>query len=445
MSKSSSVLDETSRQDQKVVLDQQAILQRTMDKAAAQEEEKRRRERKRDESRVKILLLGARHLASWIVYYLRNTATFVVVDRVDPEYIFANPEVRKDVPRRIVTGRQISEFDIENGLREIFDYNSFDFVINTLGVQDSGFATKNPNYTSFYNNTFTHAIMNAVANAKDTNPNIKLIHVSSDKVYGNTGVPQGLNRVMEADQKGNQIEVEGYWKEFKIDEKEPCNPLGVKAISRYTQEITIQQLCKTYQIDYVIFRCASFWGRFSDQTKMINKMMIDALRTKTIHLYGDQWASRHVLNIEDFSEFIRDFLTSKYDPSNWNDVYNIGGDLPTRYYVWGYAQFIKAIISGAPAGGIDPDAKYVLPWGSVKVVNEPPRYYEDTEEAALRIWMDTGPESKAVKKLGYVGARDIRWDESFKELLLWNMHYHVGYNSEQIETARKKITYTFKK
>ena len=447
----STVQEESKQQSQlskeetkKMALDQTAILQRAYDKAAQQEEERRRRERKRDESRIKVLLLGSRHLASWIVYYLRNSATFVVVDRVDPEYIFTNPFVKKEVARRIVRGFQIAENDIEKGLGRILEYNNFDFVINALGVQDAIFATNNPTYTTYYNTAFMQSIMNALVDGRETNPNIKFVHVSTDKVYGNTGVPSGLNRVMQSDQKGGQVEVEEYWREFRIDEKEPCNPIGVRAISRYLQEILIQQMCKTYGIDYVIFRCANFWGRFTDQTKMINKMFEDALRTKMIHLYGDQWASRHILNIEDFSEFLRDFLTSKYDLSNWNDIYNIGGDLPTRYYVWGYAKFIQAMVAGAPAQGIDPKASYVLPWGSVKIINDPPRIHEDSEEAGIRIWLDTSKESKAVKKLGYVASKDIRWDESFKELMLWNMHYHLGWNSEQIEEARKKITYTLR-
>ena len=444
---SSQKLDQTStstKQDQKVVFDRQAILDRTMKKAIAADEEKKRKERQRDESRVKVLLLGARHLASWIVFYLRNTATFVVVDRVDPESIFVNPLVKKEVPRRIVKTFQISELDIEKALGKILQYNNFDFVINTLGIQDANFATNNPTYTTFYNTTFMQSIMNAIVDGRETNPNIKFVHVSTDKVYGNTGVPQGLNRIMESDGKGGQVEVDGYWKEFRIDETEPCNPVGIRAITRYTQEIIIRQTCKTHGIDHVIFRCGDFWGRYTDQTKLLNKMMIDALRTKIIHLYGDQWASRHILNIEDFAEFIRDFLTSKYDLSNWNDVYNIGGDIPTRYYVWGYAKFVQAIISGAPAGGKDPNASYILPWGSVKIVNDPPRYYEDSEEAGIRIWMDTSKESKAVKKLGFVASRDIRWDESFKELLLWNMGYQVGMNPDQIEENRRKITYTLR-
>lgn len=437
-------LDETSKQDQKVALDQTAILQRAYDKQAKLAEEQRKKERKRDESRIKVLLLGARHLASWIVFYLRNSATFIVVDKVDPEYIFLNPKVKEEVPRRIVKGFQLSELDIEKGLSKILENNSFDFVINTLAVGDTNFAINNPTYTAYYDNVMTQSIMNAIHDAQDTNPNIKFVHVSSDKVYGNNGCPSGLNRIMESDGKGGQVEVDGYWREFIIDENEACNPLGVKAISRYTQEILVRQLCKSYNIDYIIFRCANFWGRFTDQTKMLNSMMIDALRTKMIHIYGDPWASRNLVNIEDFAEFLRDTLTSKYDLENWNDIYNIGGSQPTRYYIWGYAQFVKSIISGAPAKGIDPDAAFVLPWGSVKIKNDPARYYEDSEEAGIRIWLDTSKECKAVKKLGYSAARDIRWDESFKELLLWNMHYHCGYNAEQIENARKKITYTLR-
>ena len=438
-------LDETSKQDQKVKLDQTAILQRAFDRQKLLAEEQQKKERKRDESRIKVLLLGARHLASWIVFYLRNSATFVVVDKVDPEYIFMNPKVKEEVPRRIVKGFQLSELDIEKGLGKIFEQNSFDFVINTLAVGDTNFAINNPTYTMYYNNVMTQSIMNAIHDAQaTTNPNIKFVHISSDKVYGNNGCPSGLNRVMESDGKGGQVEVDGYWQEFRIDEDDKCNPIGVKAISRYMQEVLVKQLCKSYNIDYIIFRVANMWGRFTDQTKMLNNMMIDALRTKTIHIYGDPWASRNLVNVEDFAEFLRDLLTSKYDLSNWNDIYNIGGSQPTRYYIWGYAQFVKAIISGAPAQGIDSNAPFVLPYGSVKIFNDPPRYYEDSEEAGIRIWLDTTKDCKAVKKLDYVASKDIRWDESFKELLLWNMHYHCGYSADQIEQARKKITYTLR-
>jgi nucleoside-diphosphate-sugar epimerase len=432
---------ELSKQDQKIALDQTAILQKAFDKQAKLEEERKKRERKRDESRIKILLLGTKHLASWIVYYMRTNASFIIVDRLDPEYIFTNPEVKKQVPRRLVEGYQFSELDMEKGLAAILQNNKIDFVINTLSVHDEGFSTNNPNYTSYYNNTFTQQIMNALVDNREYNQNIKFIHISTDKVYGDTGVPAGLQRVMQADQKGGQVEVEGYWKEFRIDEKEQPNPMGVKAISRYTQEIIVTQMCKTHKIDYLILRIGNLWGRYTPPGNFLNAMMIDALRTKTVHIYGDQFASRHLLNIEDFAEFLRDLLSVNYDTSNWNDIYNIGGDLPTRYYIWGYAQFIKTVLSGGAARGIDPKAAYVLPWGSIKIANDPPRFYEDSEEAAIRIWMDT---SKSVKKLKYTGPRDIRWDESFKELLLWNAHYHVGYSSDQVESVREKITYTIK-
>lgn len=426
---------EFSKDAKQISLEQTAVLRREYDRRVALEQEKKRRERKVDESKVKILLLGARHLGSHLVFALRNYATFVVIDRLDPEYIFNNPLCRKEVPRRIVRGFQISEMDIFHNLSKILEREEFDFVINTMSIHDAGYSQTNPIHTSWVNTVYTQGVMDALIEGKKMNPNIKVMHMSSDKIYGNNGCPPGNNPVREG-----ELTVEGYWPQFMIDEKELPNPLGMKAISRYNQEIVVQQMCKTHDIDYMILRLGNLWGRYTTPSNMLNSMITSALKTKIIRIYGDQWASRHLLNIEDFSEFVADLLVKKYDKGNWNDVINVGGFYPTRHYVYGFAKFVQTMLSGQIHEKIDPKAEYVLPFMSVKIQNDPPRYYEDSESAGIRIWMNTGKDSK-LDKLGYIGKRDIVWDQSFKELLLWDAHNYVGYNMEQIMDTRAKITY----
>ena len=422
--------------EQKVRLEQTAILQREYDRRVKLEQEKKRRERKVDESKIKILLMGARHLGSHIVHALKDHATFVVVDRQDPEYIFANPLCKQDVPRRIVRGFQISELDLFHNLTKLLEREEFDFVINTMSVHDAGFSQTNPTYTSWVNTVYTQQMMNALIEAKSINPNIKIMHMSSDKIYGNNGCPPGQNIIQEGD-----LDIEGYWPQFMIDETEEPNPLGVKAISRYNQEIIVRQMCKTHGIDYMILRLGNLWGRYTTQVNMLNNMLVSALKTKIIHVYGDKWASRHLLNIEDLSEFVCDLLVKKYDKANWNEVYNVGGFYPTRHYVYGFAKFIQTMLSGQVHEKIDPKGKFVLPFLSVKIQYDPPRFYEDSEEAGIRIWMNTGKDSK-LDKLGYVGKRDIVWDQYFKELLQWDAAYFAGYNLDEIqEKVRSKITY----
>lgn len=89
---------------------QTAIIRKKYEKELAIQEERKKKERKTDESRIKILLLGAKHLASHLVFAMRNHATFTIIDRIDPEYIYQNPLVKQEVARRLVSGYQISEF-----------------------------------------------------------------------------------------------------------------------------------------------------------------------------------------------------------------------------------------------------------------------------------------------------------------------------------------------
>src|SRR6476469_9059148 len=379
------------------------------------EEQKRIRDENKD-FRVNILLMGSKHLASWIVFKMHKIANITIVDtKFGPDMVFQNPFVKKEVPVSALSGRYlIAEADLEKHLPKILEVKDYDFVINTIFVHDELYSATNNTTTYNTNVGYTQSLMN-VLTYTPKGSNIKNLHMSTDKVYGNQGVPQGRG---EEDPK-DLTSSKRYWTEYKISENDYPNPKGIKAISRYAQEMIVEQMCKTYGMDYMIFRVGNLMGQYSPPDTCINQMYLDAIRTDAINFYGDKFASRDFVNIETVADLVTRVLVKDYDPSVWSEIYNIGSNYPTRMYVFGIGMFIQTLISGTNVPTLDsPEAKnqYIKDFGSVRLKDNPPRCYEDREDAAIRIWLDV---NKAKEKLNFDAANEGKeWYHVMKETLM---------------------------
>jgi dTDP-glucose 4,6-dehydratase len=111
-------------------------------------------------------------------------------------------------------------------------------------------------------------------------PNIRLIHISTDEVYGSA--PAGAA--------------------FK--EESPLDPRSPYAASKASAEHFVTAYANTYGISTVILRCTNNFGPFQFPEKLIPLMIANASEDKPLPVYGDGMQERDWLFVEDYCRAI---------------------------------------------------------------------------------------------------------------------------------------------
>jgi dTDP-glucose 4,6-dehydratase len=111
-------------------------------------------------------------------------------------------------------------------------------------------------------------------------PNIRLIHISTDEVYGSA--PAGAA--------------------FK--EESPLDPSSPYAASKASAEHFVTAYANTYGISTVILRCTNNFGPFQFPEKLIPLMIANATEDKPLPVYGDGMQERDWLFVEDYCRAI---------------------------------------------------------------------------------------------------------------------------------------------
>ncbi len=125
--------------------------------------------------------------------------------------------------------------------------------------------------------------------------NIKLIHVSTDEVYGDV-------------LKGRCVENSKY------------NPSSPYAASKASADHLVKSYVKTYNLNAIITNCSNNYGPKQHPEKFIPKMIYNILNNKSLPIYGDGKNSREWIYVLDHCEaLIKISLKGKRGQS-----YNIG-------------------------------------------------------------------------------------------------------------------------
>jgi len=104
---------------------------------------------------------------------------------------------------------------------------------------------------------------------------IKLIHVSTDEVYG--------------DIKKNKLS----------KEKDPYLPSSPYAASKAASDLLIQSYIRTYKLPCIITNCCNNYGPKQFPEKLIPKIIINLLDNKKIPIYGNGKQEREWIHVED--------------------------------------------------------------------------------------------------------------------------------------------------
>ena len=125
---------------------------------------------------------------------------------------------------------------------------------------------------------------------------IKLIHISSDEVYGDI-------------KKGK-----------RSDEKYPYDPSSPYSASKASGDHLIRSFIKTYKLPGIISNCCNNYGPNQFPEKLIPKLIYNIIKNRPLPIYGKGQNSREWIHVEDHCEA----LLKIFNKGKIGESYNIG-------------------------------------------------------------------------------------------------------------------------
>lgn len=165
----------------------------------------------------------------------------------------------------------------------VLQTNKVDIVYNFAGESSVDVSIKHPVET-FENNYLL--ILNILEKIRTTKA--KLIHISTDEVFGEFG--------------------------------EKYNPSSPYAASKACQDMLIKSYIRTYHVNAQIFRCCNNFGPNQTKDKFIPKVIDLALKNKPIQVWPGRRCWTHV---EDTCKELIEFNKTKYTERNQTYTENI--------------------------------------------------------------------------------------------------------------------------
>lgn len=129
------------------------------------------------------------------------------------------------------------------------------------------------------------------------NFNSKLIHISTDEVYGDI--------------------IKG-----RSNEKYPYQPSSPYAASKAASDLLVNSYVRTYNLNAVVTNCSNNYGPKQHPEKLIPKLIFNILNNKSLPIYGDGTNSREWIYVKDHCEaLLKVFLKGEK-----GEFYNIGSN-----------------------------------------------------------------------------------------------------------------------
>lgn len=152
----------------------------------------------------------------------------------------------------------------------------------------------------FINNNFLSVfkLLEAIKfHNKKNNIKTKLLHVSTDEVYGDI-----IN------------------KSKRSDENHPYRPSSPYAASKASSDLLIKSYIRTYKFPAIISNCSNNYGPRQYPEKIIPKLIFNIINNKPLPIYGNGLNSREWIHVEDHCRAL-EILSLKGKVGN---TYNIG-------------------------------------------------------------------------------------------------------------------------
>ncbi len=143
----------------------------------------------------------------------------------------------------------------------------------------------------------TYTVLEAVRAYHTSCPNFRLLHVSTDEVYGSLG-DEGL-----------------------FTETTPYSPRSPYSASKAASDHLVMAWHETYELNALISNCSNNYGPYHLPEKLIPLMILNALEGKPLPVYGDGSNVRDWLFVDDHARA----LTTIVQHGRVGETYNVGG------------------------------------------------------------------------------------------------------------------------
>jgi len=140
-------------------------------------------------------------------------------------------------------------------------------------------------------------LLEAFRNYSKVNKKIKLIHISTDEVFGDL-------------------------KKGRSNEKYTYNPSSPYAASKAASDHLVSSYVKTYNLKAIVTNCSNNYGPRQHPEKLIPKLIYNIIKNKPLPIYGKGKNSREWIHVNDHCEA----LIKVFKKGKLGEFYNIGSN-----------------------------------------------------------------------------------------------------------------------
>ena len=236
---------------------------------------------------------GAGFIGSNLVKYLLKKKYFVI--NIDKLSYSANPYNLKNLYKN--KNYTFFKVDLNNKKKIVKILKKYkpEGIFNLAAETHVDRSIDKPENFIFSNILGTYNLLEAIVSYKKK---IKLIHVSTDEVYGDL--------------------IKG-----RSDEKFPYNPSSPYSSSKASADHLIKAYVRTYKIQSIITNCCNNYGPNQFPEKLIPKLIFNIINNRALPIYAKGKNSREWMHVQDHCEA----LLLVYLKGKVGESYNIGSSM----------------------------------------------------------------------------------------------------------------------